>query len=144
RKVVLNGVAVAAVVERAELGQKVLRLRILRLVFKGVGVDGFGAAEGVDADHQRAEVLKKLGGSQGEQGGRQRYERNGSKSNLQIGVGHHGITVLLEIEPLGVLETRVATHESRNSLAARARTDEDPPAVPLKIWFARAGIFRRA
>ena len=64
REVVLDGVAVAAVVELRELREKVFGFRILRFVFEVVVVDGFGAAEVVDADDQRAEVLEGTNGAQ--------------------------------------------------------------------------------
>src|SRR6266576_4881845 len=58
REIILNCVAVAAIVERTELTQKVLRLGVLRFVLKIVVVNGFRSAEIVNADHQRTEVLK--------------------------------------------------------------------------------------
>src|SRR5580704_5148769 len=64
REVVLNGVAVAAVVEGAELGEKILGFGVLGLVFEVVIVDGFGASEIVDANHEGPEVLERANGFQ--------------------------------------------------------------------------------
>ena len=110
REIVLNRVAVAAVVERAKLRQKILRLGVLGLVFKVVVVDGFGAAQIVDADHERAKVLERADGSQVDE--REGHTNEGKKGerNLEIGVGHHGITVLFEVEPLGVVESGIVVH----------------------------------
>src|SRR5271168_2904892 len=51
REIVLNRVAVAAVIEVAKLGEEILRFSILRLVFKVVVVDSLSAAQIVYADH---------------------------------------------------------------------------------------------
>src|SRR5208283_212906 len=68
REVILDRVAVAAVVEGAKLGKKILRFGILGLVFKVVVVDGFGATQVVDTDHQWAEVLEGTNGPEVDEG----------------------------------------------------------------------------
>ena len=81
REIVLNRVAVAAVVERAKLRQKILRFGVLRLVFEVVVVDGLGAAQIVDADHQRAEVLEGANRFQVDE--RQRHANDGQAARAQ-------------------------------------------------------------
>ena len=66
--------------------------------------------------------------------------------NLEIGIRHHGITVLFEVEPLGIVECGIPVHHItlfRTAAGASRRPADDPPAVPLKIWFVSEGIFRR-
>src|SRR5208337_3175204 len=75
RKVILNRVAIAAVIEGAKLREKILRLGILGLVFEVVVVDGFGAAQVVDTDHQWAEVLEGTNGPEVDEG--QSHANNG-------------------------------------------------------------------
>ena len=129
REIILNRVAIAAVVEGAKLRQKIFRFRILGFVFEVVVVDGLGPPEIVNANHQRAEILKGANGFQIDQSQARGHQRNEDESNLQVGVGHHGIPVLFEVEPLGVLEVRVALHPSTFSMS----TADDPPEVPLKM-----------
>src|SRR5262245_34145241 len=54
--VALDGGAKAAEMGGDEAAQEVAELRRLRLVGGGVVVDGFGAADGVDADDEGLEV----------------------------------------------------------------------------------------
>ena len=79
-------------------------------------------------------VLRSMSAERHANDGQQR------KSNLEIGIRHHGITVLFEIEPLGIVKTRVIVHPNTLSRIPA----EDPPAVPLKMWFVRAGTLRSA
>src|SRR5260370_1328449 len=58
REVILDGVAVATVIKVAKLRTKILRFPILGLVFKIVVVDGLGAAQVIDTDHQWAKFWK--------------------------------------------------------------------------------------
>ena len=83
----------------------------------------------VDTNHQRAEILERANGLEVNQGQACGHERNKHQSDFQIRVGHHGIAVLFQIEPLGVLEARIVLH-SNNLLDSTA---EDPPEVPLKM-----------
>ena len=71
-------------------------------------------------------------------------ERDKREGDFQICVRHHGVTVLLEIKPLGIVEGTIVTHGRRPPAMPPTRPAEDPPAVPLKMWLVRAGIFRRA
>src|SRR5579863_3742681 len=82
RKVILNRVAVAAVIQGAKLGEKVLRFGVLGFVLEVVVVDGFGATQVVNADHQRAKVLEGANGPEIDEG--QSYTDNGQQreSNL--------------------------------------------------------------
>jgi hypothetical protein len=68
------------------------------------------------------------------------------ESDLEIGICHHGITVLFEVEPLGIMECGISVHHItlfRTAAGASSRPADDPPAVPLKMWFVSEGIFRR-
>src|SRR6266852_3623487 len=116
REIVLNRVAVSAVIERAKLREKIFRFGILRFVFKVVVVDGLGAAQIVDADDERTEVLERANRPQINQ--RQRYANHGEQreGNLEIGVRHHGISTRFEVKALRVMECVMAIHQS--SLAA--------------------------
>src|SRR5579859_5529924 len=110
RKVILNRVAVAAVIQGAKLGEKVLRFGVLGFVLEVVIVDGFGAAEVVNGDNQRAKVLEGANSPEIDEG--QSHTNNGqqSESNLEIGIRHHGITTRFEIEAFGIVETCVLVH----------------------------------
>ena len=103
-------------------------------------VQVFGSSEVVYSDHEWPEILKRA--NRLEVKGQQAHSDEGDKreSNLQIGIGHHGVAILFEIESFGIMEARVVIHERSPS---RIPT-EDPPDVPLKMWFASAGIFRSA
>src|SRR5260370_41961272 len=92
----LNRVAGASIVEGEKMTQKVLRLRVLRFVLKVVVVDGFGAAERVNADHKRPEVLKGSDHLQIKNQEAHSDERDEIQSNFQVCVCDHGITVLVE------------------------------------------------
>ena len=116
------------------------------LVFEVVIVDSLGAAEIVDADDERAKVLEGANGPEVDQGERHANEGQERERNLEIGICHHRITVLFEVEPLGILEASVLVHHItlfRTAAGASRRPADDPPAVPLKIWFVREGIFSR-
>ena len=67
-------------------------------------VDRFGAPEIVNANHQRTKILKGAEGPQIDE--RQAYGHEGKEhqGDLEIGVRHHGVTVLFEVEPFGVLK----------------------------------------
>ena len=63
-----------------------------------------------------------------------------------IGIRDHGIPVLFEVEPFGIVECGIAVHhstQSRTAAGASSRLADDPPAVPLKMWFVSEGIFSR-
>src|ERR1700739_775310 len=68
RKVILNRVAVAAVIQGAKLGEKVLRFGVLGFVLEVVVIDGFGATQVVNADHQRTKVLERANGPEIDEG----------------------------------------------------------------------------
>ena len=99
-----------------------------------------GAAQFVDANDQRAKVLEGANRSQIHEGKTHGHQGNKDERNLQIGVRHHGITVLFQIESLGVVKARVVAHAKTLSRIAA----EEPPDVPLKMWLVSAGIFRSA
>src|SRR6266478_2687305 len=140
REVILNGVAVAAVIEVAKLREKILCFGILGLVFEVVVIDGFGAAQIVNADHEWAKVLK--GANRPEVDESQHNTNNGQEceSNLEIGIRHHRITVLFEVETLGIVKTGIVVHSKTLSTIPT----EEPPAVPLKMWLVRAGTLSSA
>src|SRR5260370_22704806 len=102
----MNGVSIASIVECAKLAQKVLRLRVLWFVFEIVVVDGFGAAEIVDANHKRTEVLKGFDRLPIKDQEAHSDEGDKRQSDFEICVRHHGVPVLFEIEPLGILKVR--------------------------------------
>src|SRR5215831_4942584 len=129
REIGLNRVAVAAVVEGAKLGQEILGFGILGLVFEIVVVDRFSAAQIVNADHQRTEVLERPNRLQVHKRKTNGHKRDKNESNFEIGVRHHGITVLFEIEALGIVKTRIVVHSKTLSTIPT----EVPPAVPLKM-----------
>ena len=116
REIVLNGVAVAAVIEVAKLREEILRFGVLGLVFEVVVVDGLGAAQIVDADHQRTEVLEGANGAKVDERQRDTNDGQQRERNLEIGIRHHGITVLFEIEALGIVETLVVVHSKTLSM----------------------------
>src|SRR5260370_3549261 len=140
----LNRVAGASIVEGEKMTQKVLRLGILRFVLKVVVVNSFGAAEIVNADHKRPEVLKGSDRLQIKNQEAHSDERDESQRNFQVCVCDHGITVLFEVEPLCILKGTVIAHGSRPPTMLPTIPAEDAPAVPLKMWLVRAGIFRSA
>src|SRR5271156_1079842 len=136
REIILNRVAVAAIVEGAKLGQEIFRLGVLRFVFQVVVVDSFGSAEVIDADDERAKILEGADGPEVNE--REGHTNDGQEreSNLEIGVGHHGIPVLFEVESLGVLERGIAVHQItllRTAAGASSSPADEPPAVPLKM-----------
>src|SRR5271155_1054117 len=136
RKIILNRVSVAAVVEGAKLREKILRFGVLRFVFKVVVVDGLGSTQIVDADDERAEILEGANGPEVDE--RERHANDGQQSegNLEIGIRYHGITVLFEIEPLGILKCGISVHHItllRTAAGASKRPADEPPAVPLKM-----------
>src|SRR5580704_8544852 len=138
RKVILNRVAIAAVIERAELRQKILGLSILWLVLEVVIIDGFSPAQVVDSNDERTDVLKRANRSQVHKGESDGYKRDEDERDFQIGVGHHRIAILFEIESFRILKGRVVVHPKTLSRIPAV----DPPAVPLKMWLVSAGIFR--
>jgi hypothetical protein len=140
REIVLDGVAVAAVVELGELREKVFGFRVLGLVFEVVVVDGLGAAQVVDADDEGAEVLKRANGAQIDERESDADEGEERQGDLEIRVRHHGVSVGFEVEALGIMKAPLVAQE-RHPVS---RAAEEPPAVPLKIWLVRAGIFRSA
>src|ERR1700722_10972176 len=113
---------------------------MLGLVLEIVVIDGFSPAQVVDSNDEGTEVLKGANRSEVHKGQPDGHKRDEDKRDFQIGIGHHGIAVLFEIESFGILEGRVVVHPKTLS---RIPT-EDPPAVPLKMWFVSAGIFRSA
>src|SRR6202030_1739996 len=56
-EVVARRVAVPAVIEPAEIAQEILDLGVLGLITKRVVLDGLRAANVVDADYKRLEIL---------------------------------------------------------------------------------------
>src|SRR6267142_2874466 len=149
REVVLNGVAIPAVVELGELRKEVFGFCVLRFVFEVVVVDGFRAPEIVDADDQWPEILEGANGPQVDERQRHGDERDENECDLQVGIGHHRITVGFQVQTLGVVKGTIAVHQSSlaNAAAAAAGASripaEDPPAVPLKMWLVRAGTLSR-
>jgi len=139
REIVLNRVAVSAVIQRAKLREKIFRFSILRFVFEVVVVDGLGAAQIVDADDEGAEVLKGADRPQINQ--RQGHANHGEQreGNLEIGVRHHWVSARFEIEALCVMECVIAVHQNSLATAAAAaagassKAADEPPAVPLKM-----------
>ena len=92
-------------------------------------VDGFGAAKLVDTDDQRPEVPEGTDGFQVEQRQNQAHQGQQGHGDFQVGIGHHGIAILFEVQSLGIMEARVLGHGINLSRIAM----EDPPAVPLKM-----------
>ena len=74
-------------------------------VLKVVVIDRLGSPKVVNSNHKRPEVLERADRPQINQ--RQRDANNGEQreGNLEIGVRHHRVTVLFEIEPFGIVES---------------------------------------
>src|SRR5260221_13811423 len=149
REIVLDGVSVPAIVELAELREEIFGFGVLRFVFEVMVVDRFRAPEVVNADDQRAEILKGADGAEVDKRQRDGDQRNENERNLQIGIGHHRVTVGFEVQTLGVLKGSISVHQSSLAIAAAAAAGasripaEEPPAVPLKMWLVRAGTLSR-
>jgi len=110
REVVLDCVAVATVIERAKLREEILGLGILGLVFKIMVVDRLRATEVIDPNYERAEVLEGADRAEVNEGQTDGDKRDQNQRNLEIRVRHHGIAVLFEIQPLGIMEARIVAH----------------------------------
>src|SRR5260370_41675841 len=129
----LNRVAGASIVEGEKMTQKVLRLGVLRFVLKVVVVDGFGAAEIVNADHKRPEVLKGSDRLQIKNQETHSDERDEIQSNFQVCVCDHRITVLFEQESLCILKGTVIAHGRRPPTMLPTIPTEDERAVPQEV-----------
>src|SRR5207245_1155130 len=130
-KIALTLVSVIAV------GLSILDLKTIR-TFENfrplvIRIDDLGRAEVVNADHQRAEILK--GSDCFQIQNRKTHSNYGNKreSNFEICVRHHGVTVLFEVEPLGILEGAVVAHGRMPPAIPPTSPAEEPPAVPLKM-----------
>ena len=93
-------------------------------------VDGLGPADVIDADDQRPEILKRAKGAQVDQRQTHGHQGHQHKRDLQVGIGHHGVAILFEVQTLGVLKAAVVAHGTR----LPSSPAEEPPAVPLKMW----------
>ena len=139
REIVLNRVAVPAVIQCAKLREEIFRFHILRFVFEIVVVDGLGAAQIVDADDERAEVLECADRPQINQRQGDANDGEQCEGDLEIGVRHHRVSVRFEVEALRVVKCVIAVHQNSRAAAAAAaagassKAAEEPPAVPLKI-----------
>ena len=129
RKIVLDRVTIPLVIEGTKLSEEILRFGVLGFVFEVVVIDRLGPPKVINANDQRPEVLERADRPQINQ--RQRDANNGEQreSNLQIGVRHHRVTVLFEIEPFGIVKAGIVFH-AKKSWRIWA---EDPPEVPLKM-----------
>src|SRR5713226_5532190 len=129
RKIVLDRVAIPLVVEGTELSEEILRFGVLGFVFEVVVVNRLGPPKVINSNHQRPEVLERADRPQINQRQRDANNREQREGNLQIGVRHHRVTVLFEIEPFGIVEAGIVLH-AKKSWRIWA---EDPPDVPLKM-----------
>src|ERR1035438_6992605 len=149
REIVLDGEAIAPVVEIGELRKEILGLGVLRLVFEIVVVNGLGPAQVVDADDQRAEILEGANGPQIDQCKHDGDERKQHKGTFEVGIGHHRVTAGFKVEALGVVKARIAVNDisfaadTTPAAGASSNTAEEPPAVPLKMWFVSEGTLSR-
>ena len=123
----MNGVAVTAVVEAAEFRQEILRLPVSGMVFEALVIHGLGASDLVNADDQRAEILKGSDGPEVQDDQTESGKAEQCDRDLQIGIGDNRITVLLQVELLSLVEFSVFHRRKYSTMAP-----ELSPDMPLK------------
>ena len=94
--------------------------------------------EVVNANDERPEVLKGADRPQIDERERHAHEREQGESNFEIGVRHHGVTVLIRDRGawrLGMLSRfiELPCAETAAAAGASSKPAEEPPAVPLKM-----------
>src|SRR5581483_49109 len=128
REVVMDRVAVPAVVKAAEFGKKILRFAISGMVFQALVVDCLRPSELVNADHQGTEVAEGVDSFQVERHQPKCSQTEQCDGNSQVIAGDDRVAVLLQVVLPGFVEFPVTHGKKYSTMAADERPD-----MPLKM-----------
>src|SRR5215470_13191656 len=100
-EVVVNGVAIAAVIEAAKFGQEILGLAVSREIFEALVIDRLGASKLINTNDQRAEILESPDGFQVQNDQTRDGKTQQGHGDFKIVAGDNRVAVLLEVELFG-------------------------------------------
>src|SRR6266567_2199353 len=97
-EIVMNRVAVPAVMEAAKFGQEILGFPVSRKIFQALVIDRLSASELVDPNDQRAEILESPNRPQVQNDQTQGGQTEQGHGDLEVVVGEDRVAVLLQVE----------------------------------------------